>query len=263
MDCKVDFADVAEEYDPLMFSNDDIDEEEMDDDNPYDIVDYPMMRDMPEGMQREAVFSPEHQGGAAEALRALIDHNPARRDVLLAIIDACCGGCLTSEVTRRVDEVQKDNRSVYSAVTLCTMLQNAGALTFEMPGAACEREDAETGAEYLEITEEADPAWTSSPEALAVLEEYSGGAQFWDIMERDGAYKEVYQAVLPFVGQKPRSIGEISALVDTFEVVQSPRRFGGHFVDMLERVGASAWKDGAWTITQLGEDVMPQLEAAR
>ena len=55
--------------------------------------DYPTMRNMPEDMRREAVYSPERQGGAVEAVLSLFDHNPARRPVLVSILGWCDGGC--------------------------------------------------------------------------------------------------------------------------------------------------------------------------
>lgn len=53
--------DEEEDFDPLAVDDLDIDQEDMDDDNPLDTVDYPTMRNMPEGMRREAVYSPERQ----------------------------------------------------------------------------------------------------------------------------------------------------------------------------------------------------------
>lgn len=63
----VDLWDEEDEFDPLAVDDLDINQEDMDDDNPLDTVDYPTMRNMPESMQRESVYSPERQGGAVEA----------------------------------------------------------------------------------------------------------------------------------------------------------------------------------------------------
>ena len=52
----VSFDDVLgldDEFDPLMADDLEIDQEDMDDDNPLDTVDYPTMRNMPQSMQRE------------------------------------------------------------------------------------------------------------------------------------------------------------------------------------------------------------------
>lgn len=60
----VSFDDVLgldDEFDPLMADDLEIDQEDMDDDNPLDTVDYPTMRNMPQSMQREAVYTPKRQ----------------------------------------------------------------------------------------------------------------------------------------------------------------------------------------------------------
>ena len=75
-----------DEFDPLAVDDTQIDQEWMDDDNPYDTIDYPTMRNMPEGPERAAVYTPARQGSAKEALRAMVTQNPARRTVLLGIV---------------------------------------------------------------------------------------------------------------------------------------------------------------------------------
>lgn len=253
--------DLDDEFDPLEVNDEDIDQEEMDDENPYDTVDYPTMRNMPETMRRDAVYSPARQGSARNAILELFDHNPARRPVLLGIIGFCgLEGKPASEVTAEVERLQKDNRSVYEAMTLCRMLERAGAMELEMPEVSEEKEDVENGVEYLEIKEQVDPVWHATEVGMEVREELSQGAAFRDIvLDRDSKYLEVYRAVMEALAERPHSKVEIEELVDTFEIVQSPRRFGGHFIDMLERTDAIVWKDRSWQISELGRTLLPQM----
>ena len=75
----VSFDDVLgldDEFDPLMADDLEIDQEDMDDDNPLDTVDYPTMRNMPETVHHDPVYSPARQGSATEALQALIVPQP-------------------------------------------------------------------------------------------------------------------------------------------------------------------------------------------
>ena len=247
-----------EEYDPLLVDDDVIDQEEMDDDNPYDTIDYPTLRNMPEDSSVGGVYTPENMGSVRNALLELFDHNPGRRLVLLGILDMCRDGMHASEVADRVDEMQKDNLSVYGPSMLCRMLQRAGALDLEMPEVSEEHEDVEAGVEYLEIKETIDPVWRTNAEGLAVYDEVSGDAAFRSIvLDRDSKYLEVYLAVMEALADHPRSKDEIEKLVDTFEVVQNPRRFGGHFIDMLEKTDAIEWKDRAWTISDTGRELIP------
>lgn len=258
----VDLWDEEDEFDPLAVDDLDINQEDMDDDNPLDTVDYPTMRNMPEGMQRESVYSPERQGGAVEAVLAMLDHNPARRPVLVSILGWCEGGCLNSELTEKVDALQADNRSVYGTTTLCRILERAGALELEMPEAAEEHESIEEGVEYLEIKERVDPTWRTTEAGKEVFAQMTDGSAFRDmVFNRDVKYVEVYRAVMNFVAASPRSKDDIEQLVDGFEVVQNPRRFGGHFIDMLERTDVLHWKDRSWQLTDLGRKMLPEVNA--
>lgn len=256
-------AGLDDEFDPLLVDDLEIDQEDMDDDNPLDTVDYPTMRNMPQSMNRDAVYTPKRQGSVENAVLELLDHNPARRPVLLAIIGMCHGGCASSEVSRRVQQLQEHNRSVYAPMTLCRMLERAGALSLEMPEVAEEREDAEAGVEFLEIKERIDPVWHATEEGLAVHEALTQGAAFRDIvLNRDSRYVEVYRGVMAAVDQQPLTKPQIEELVDTYDVVKSPRRFGGHFIDMLERTDALEWNDHAWQLTDLGRAMLPEVDAA-
>ncbi len=252
-----DVFDFDEDFDPLEVDDMDIDQEDIDDDNPYDTVDYPTMRNMPEEMDKHIVYTPEHLGGADKALLQMIDYNPARRPVLLEIIGMCEGGCASSEITRRVDELQEHNRSVYSAMTLCRMLERAGALELEMPETTDEAEDIEEGVQYLEIKERVDPIWHATDDALRVRTELMEGSIFRDlVLVQDRKYLEVYRAVMAAVAEAPRTRVEIDELADTFPVVAKPRRYGTHFIDILERADVLEWRDHAWTITELGRAML-------
>lgn len=258
------FTDFAEEFDPLAVDEFEIDQEEMDDDNPYDTVDYPTMRNMPQQMQRDAVYSPARQGGARNAISMMIRNNPAHRPMLLAVIGMCEGGCASSEVSARVEAMQKDNRSVYAPMTLCRMLERAGALTLEMPETAEAAEDIEAGATYLEIKEQVDPVWHATAEGLEVRDALTRGDAFRDIvLDKDATYLEVYEAVMDALSQGPCARQAIEDVVDAFEVVKHPRRFGSHFIDMLELSDVIEWREGAWCMTTLGAQMLPELKAAR
>ena len=185
----VSFDDVLgldDEFDPLMADDLEIDQEDMDDDNPLDTVDYPTMRNMPQSMQREAVYTPKRQGGVESAVLELLDHNPGRRPVLLSIMGLCRGGCAASRVAEHVEAAQASNRSVYAPMTLCRMLERAGALTLEMPEAAEPHEDVEAGVAFLEIKERVDPVWRTTEEGSALYERLTQGSAFRDIVLDEG-----------------------------------------------------------------------------
>lgn len=253
--------DDEEEFDPLAVDDLEFNQDEVDDDNPLDTVDYPLVRNMPQDMRRESVYSPEYQGSAQRALAAMLDHNPGRRVALLTILDLCREGCPSSTITKRLDELNKDNRSVYSAMTYCRMLERAGGLRLEMPETSEEREDVEEGVEYLVIKERVDPLWYTTEAGLEVYGEEMSGAAFRDIvLDRDSVYIDVYVALMKELEQYPMTRVEIDELTDTFPVTKSPRRYGSHFIDMLERVYAIEWHDHAWHLNDFGRSMIPAAE---
>lgn len=253
------------EFDPLAVDDADIDQEWMDDENPYDTIDYPTMRNMPETVHHDPVYSPARQGSATAALQALMVRNPNRRPVLLNIIGLAEGGCASSIISERVDEWQRDNWSVYAPMTLCRMLERAGGLTLEMPETANERESAEEGVAYLEIHETVDPVWRSTPEALALREEYLAGKSFRAVVLGSGEnrYAEVYEAVMGALAEAPRKLADIEAMTDAMDITKSPRRFGQHFIDVLETCDCVIWGDGAWNLTDLGRAMLAELKDAK
>ena len=253
-----------DEFDPLAVDDSIIDQEWMDDENPYDTIDYPTMRNMPETVHHDPVYSPERQGSARAALQALIVRNPNRRPVLLNIIGLAEGGCASSVISERVEEWQRDNWSVYAPM-LCRMLERAGALTLEMPETAEEQESAEEGVSYLEIRETVDPVWHATADALKLREEYMSGAQFRAIvLESDESrYAEVYERVMDALAEEPRKLAAIEELTDTIDITKSPRRFGQHFVDILEATDCILWGSGAWNLTDLGRAMLAELKARK
>lgn len=253
-----------DEFDPLAVDDLDIDQEDMDEDNPLDTVDYPTMRNMPGSGSRDSVYTPDRQGSVRDALLLLVDHNPARRPVLLNIIGLCRNGCSASALASAIEAQQLHNRSVFAPMTLCRMLERAGALELEMPKVAKACESPGGDVEYLEIGERIDPVWRATDEALAVHGELTDGTAFCDlVLDRDVRYVDVYRAVMEAVDERPLGKGEIEEVVDAFEIVLSPRRFGGHFIDILERTDALQWKDHAWQLTDLGRKMLASMAAER
>lgn len=260
----LDFVVVDDEFDPLAVDDSEINQDEMDDDNPYDIVDFPTMRNMPDHPTRDAVYTPGSQGSAQAALRLMIERNPNRRPVLLKLITLCEGGCASSVIEEAVAEWQVDNWSVYEPMTFCRMLERAGALTLEIPEVVNEVHEDENGDAYMQITERVYPIWHATREGLEVVAEYESGEPFRRIvLESERGYLEVYEAVMEALDEAPRTQAQVAELVDTFEVVKKPRRFGAHFLDVLERVDAVYWRDHGWHLTEFGKTMIPEVKAAK
>lgn len=255
----VDGLEFDDEFDPLAEEEElFLDSEMIDDDNPNDIEEMPIIPNMPEGIVEKGVFLASNYDDPRDAMRALFEKNPGRRPVYLSIIDMCKNGKPASQIAHDVDEIQKDNYSVYSPMTLCRALERAGALTVDIPESA-EEAQGEDGVEYLEIKEEIDPIWTSTPEGLDILAQEQEGRAIRELLEKDGVYLEIYKRVLEFCNEKPRTKKEIDNIVDHDPLVQKPRRYSNHFIELLERTDALVWKNETWTITEIGKQTLRTL----
>ena len=134
-----------------------------------------------------------------------------------------------------------------------------------MPETADEHESAEEGVSYLEIHETVDPVWRSTAEALALREEYLSGKSFRAVVlgTDEIRYAEVYEAVMEALAEVPRKLADIESLTDTMDITKSPRRFGQHFIDVLETCDCVIWGDGAWNLTDLGRAMLAELKSAK
>ena len=92
------------------------------------------------------------------------------------------------------------------------------------------------------------------------------------LIERAGAaldagdearYAEVYAAVMEALEEAPRKLDAIESLTDAMEITKSPRRFGQHFIDVLETCDCVIWGDGAWNLTDLGRAMLAELKSAK
>lgn len=242
------YVEDEEEFDPLAEDYEPADEQEDD-----GIVDLPVMAEMPEAMRATSVFDRARFASAQDAIEELLRRNPGRKPVFLKIIELCCEPRTTGEVAEAVEAAQAENRSVYTPLSLCAMLERAGALTSQVPQTADEVHE-EDGVEYLEVREAPEATWTSTDDGLVVLAAHGEGSALRELLasESEAVYRPVYERVLAFCAQEPRKKPQIDAIVDDDPLVQSPRRYSNHFIELLESREALAWHDGGWNATELG-----------
>lgn len=242
------FAADEDEFDPL--AEDFSVERDAEDEG---IVDLPIVPEMPESVRENSVFDKERFATPEEAIEELMRRNPGRKPVFLKIIELCCGGKTTTEVAEAVAAEQAENRSVYTPLSLCAILERAGALTSEVPETADEVHE-EDGVEYLEIKEAPDATWTSTDAGLTVLAHHREGGALRELLtsETEAPLVPVYERVLAMCAEAPRKKSEIDAVVDDDPLVQKPRRYSNHFIELLENREALAWHDGGWNTTELG-----------
>lgn len=245
-----DFEDDAE-FDPL--ADDALAEDE-------GIVDMPIMPDMPEQARKPSVFAKERFASAHEAIEELFRRNPGRKPVFLQIIEFCTEPRTTTEVAEVVAKAQEHNRSVYTPMTLCSILERSGALVSEVPETADEVVE-EDGVEYLEVKQAPDATWTATDAALEVLADHREGSELHKLIEvEEPQYRAVYENLLRFCAEEPRTKPAIDVLIDDDPLVQNPRRYSNHFIELLESREALAWQQG-WVTTDLGRRYLDERDA--
>ena len=114
---------------------------------------------------------------AEERIADLLEAMAPRRTVLLGILAACAEPQPASAVSARVDELQENNFSVYSAANLCSLLEKAGAIervTAEGEPAEDIEVEPQTvvvdGVEYLEAREPVEIYWRITEPGRTALE---------------------------------------------------------------------------------------------
>lgn len=225
-------------------------------------------------VNRISVYSPEHAGSVGKAVRDLVTSNPARRHILLSIIDWTREGAKSDELFDLIKKEQADNLSVYEPVSYCRMLERAGALHMEIPTQAqddaesvppsCPEETPGDGGQigYLTIEEDVSPIWRATEEGLSAYDELTCGSEWRNkVLDQDGVYAEVYLAVMEALDEQDRTRDEIVGLAESFEITKNPLRYGAYFIDVLEATSAIRWTNSHWTLTDLGRRLLDELGA--
>lgn len=122
---------------------------------------------------------------------------------------------------------------------------------------------AENNISYMTIDTSVKPRWIATPEGLEAYEALTQGAEWRQVVLVDEAiYQEVYLAIMRKLADGSLPKTEITDLAESFEVTWEPRRWGAHFIDMLEATQAIRWSnaDAMWSLTDLGKQLLPELE---
>ena len=190
-----------------------------------------------------------------------------RRKVLLGIL-ACVseGRKPVAEVNAEVDRLQEDNFSVYSAANLCTLLEKAGAIervTAEgQPADEVETEPKTVvvdGVEYLEAAEPVEIFWRITDAGQEKLASDNPADRLRELLAKDEQYAVIYKRILTLcAAEGGATTPSINSAVDDDPLVQKPRLYAPHFVDLLEKCDALEWRK-AWYTTEIGQQGLAAL----
>lgn len=193
-------------------------------------------------------------------IEELITRMAPRRKVLLKTIAFCHEQQVIAAVNDFIDELQANNASVYSAATLCSLLEEAGALErVTAEGEAANDLDVEPeivvvdGVEYLESKDPIELFWVATPEGTEIVEADKPLERLSDLFEADALYKPIYKRILTLCDQEDGATTPlINENVDHDPLVQEPRLYAPHFIDKLEKCDALTWKK-KWVATEIGK----------
>lgn len=188
----------------------------------------------------------------ADKLAELLNEMGAQREQMVKIIEYCSEERTAEEIDAALAPLREYRRSIYSPITMRSLLLKAGVLEYHDNDEQPEEQIDEEG--NLVLPQTARATWIATAEALAYCELLDSFADLTCAL--DGiSNRETYMAVLDFCAAAPRSVNDVSALLaEAYPKDATPLDAGG-VVGKLEKIGALEWR-GAWTVTPLGNDYL-------
>ena len=201
-----------------------------------------------------------------EKMQGLVDGMPGQRFVLLAILDACKQRKDDESITEIVNEAQRDNRSVYSAVGICRMLQKAGALDRVLEDGSIYDESefqpemivGDDGQEYLQASEPPVLYWETTEDGARYADSDDPIQRTLDLIEENRIYLPIYSGILEMCSDGGKKTSALNKRFDDDELLKEPRLYTSHFLQQLEEAGALRW-EGSWVVTDDGREALGKL----
>lgn len=200
----------------------------------------------------------------SERIAELLSHLPGCRSVLLEILEYCRTRQDENDIIALVDRTKERSHFVYSGLSLCRMLQKAGALDHERSDGAPFDEEAllpetiyEDGIDYIQATIPPKSFWQTTEAGIAALEEDDPSRRIMDIIADEMSYASIYKYVLERC-QVGATGNELSDVIDSNPLVQNPRLYAIRFIKRLEDCGGIVW-DGQWNTTDDGRASLVHL----
>lgn len=202
-----------------------------------------------------------------ERIDDLFESMAPRRKVLLGILGCVANGPKpVAVVNTEVDRLQENNFSVYTAANLCSLLEKAGAIervtADGQPADEIETEPKTVvvdGVEYLEAAEPVEIFWQITEAGQEKLSSDKPIDRLHKLLAKDERYAVIYKRILTLCSAEGgATTPSINSAVDDDPLVQKPRLYAPHFVDLLEKCDALEWK-GAWYTTEVGRQGIAEL----
>lgn len=259
--------DTAVDFNPLeAFAFDDAENDE--DALPSVLAEGPFNMPDPEAIpqfQRELVAF-DNGETAQMRIEALFAQMPTLHKMLFAILDRCSAPIPTADLETAIEEMKRHHHSVYEPLTLCSLLERAGAIAQTdadgVPLTEAEQEPLRVeidGVEFWHVAPVPAVYWSLTEEGAAQLDTYRPMEMIARCYEAEPQYADIFTTCLKLCsrdgGTSLRAIGDI---VDDEPVLQSPKRYAMYFIDKLEHAGAVEWT-GQWSLTAHGREYLTTL----
>ena len=198
-----------------------------------------------------------------DSLFASLKH---RKRILLDTIAYVQEPKAVTDVNIRIEELQKNNTSVYSGPDICALLERAGAIKRvteigeELPSDNLEPEVVSVdGVEVYKPVSAPEVFWMATQEGVAAYEDYDPYINIKALLADEVNYVPIFKRVLELASSTPGAkTASYTAAIDDDPLVQEPRRYASFFLDKLEEVDAIEWREG-WYVTDIGCDVLATL----
>lgn len=223
-------------------------------------------------------------------IEKLLQGLPGQRFRVLHLVELAREEPLTMEqLAELLDESYPQRASVFSAPQLVELLEQAGGLAVvgqlqpedEAPQAesAPEADDADALAAQpeaadldalsdeeleslldsdenrLEVEEAPALLYLATPAGIAIHNKYVNLEVIEALVSEEPRYADVYRTIFRLVcAGDGATMKELDSAVNAFDVLQSPKRFCGYFLDRLEKAGAVEYRD-LWRATARGRQV--------
>ena len=205
---------------------------------------------------------------ASERIADLLGQMHSDRKALLAIVDLATKPATEEAIAQKVAQVTAGKRSVYSSVTLCHLLEEAGAISkVDANGDPFSEEALEPkkvvidGVEYLEQPEPQVLHWLATADGAAAIEADKPLARLEALFETKTELLPIFKRVLMLCcAEGGAKTSAINAAVDNDPLVQKPRFFASYFTEQLEKCDCIEWASKAWHTTDNGMEALVTLE---
>ena len=232
---------------------------------PDEDIDHPPIVDNAMQSPRQAEAPAPDMRPAAQRLETLFAHMPGSRYVLFWIIDAASKGIAETSMEAVVASLQEHRASVYSAHSLCTFLEEGGALervtedgTPYDEAECAPQKVVEDGVEYIVPGRPPQLFWKTTADGAAFRATDDPAAEVAYMVAADATYAPVIKHIM---NRAARGVDgkALAAELDNLELMKEPRMYATTFLKRLEDSGVITWT-GEWRLTEAGTKALAAIE---